>query len=192
MNKRIDEELPLTGQIDLLPNKHRGKVIGDRIKEARAGKVLPGKVLPGKVLPGPAVLQAATAALYRITEKKPIDTGDFKALQFLHEALRDYLYEDIPLHRALCIENEGGRPRVTDTSAFLVKALDREIEEQIKRGCDFNIGMARDRVAKKEGVSASKVEKAWLKCGDGRDGWKRRNAELWDRVEEQRKKKTKK
>jgi hypothetical protein len=178
MNKRIDEEPPFTGQIDLVPSKHRGEVIENKITKARAGKVLSGK----------GMLQAATVALYLVTEKKPIDTGDFKALQFLHKALRDHLYEGIPLGRALCIEDEGGRPEVVDTSAFLVKAMDREIEEQIKQGGGFSIGMARDRVAKKEGVSASQVEKAWLKY-HGEDHWKERNRELWKHVEEQRKKK---
>jgi hypothetical protein len=177
MTRRIDEEPPLTGQIDLVSNKHRGKVIEDKITKAKGGNVLSGK----------AMLQAATMALYLITEKKPIDTGDFKALQFLHKALRDHLYDGIHLPRALCIENEGGRPKVADTSAFLVVAMDREIEEQIKRGGDFSIERARERVAKEEGVSASQVEKAWLKY-HGEHHWKERNRELWKRVEEQRKK----
>ncbi|MBA4143370.1 MAG: hypothetical protein H0X43_10310 [Nitrosospira sp.] len=154
-NNKEPEEPPLTGQIDLVPNKHRGKVIGDKIKEARAGDVLAGK----------ATLQAATAALYLITKKKPIDAGDFEALRFLHKALQDYLYDGIDLHRALCIENEGGRPRERDTSIFLAIAMDREIDEQLKRGDELSIERALDRVAREGKVSASQAEKAWLDHG---------------------------
>ena len=147
-------EITSIEQLDFSPKeKHREEVVQKKINSAKEGDELSGR----------AILQNAATALYLITENKPIDRGDIAALR-LYEALRDYLDKDIPIERALCIENEvRGRPRKVDTSIYIVLAMDHELDNQLKRGDDFSIERAMEHVENEEGVSVSTVEKAWAK-----------------------------
>ena len=165
-------EMTLIEQLDFSPKeKHREEVVRKKIDSAKEGNELSGR----------AILQDAATALYLITKNKPIDRGEYVGLRFIHEALRDYLDKDIPIERALCIENEGrGRPRKVDVSIFLVLEMDREIDKQLKRGEELSIERATERVANEESVSASLVNKAWLKYG-GKGGYERRKKLLNER-----------
>jgi len=154
-SKNKSTEITSIEQLDFSPKeRHREGVVEKKIDSAKEGNELSGR----------AILQDAATALYLITENKPIDRGDIAALRFIHEALRDYLDKDIPIERALCIENEvRGRPRKVDTSIYIVLAMDHELDNQLKRGDDFSIERAMEHVANQEGISVSTVEKAWAK-----------------------------
>jgi hypothetical protein len=169
MTEQIDEESPLTGQIDLASKaRHRRIVIKKKIDQAERGDELSGK----------AVLQAAAAAIYLVTEKKPIDDGDIEALRFVHKAFLLYLNERVQLEKALGIANEvRGRPKKVDISIFLALAMDRELDAQLKRGEEKVIKRAKKRVSVEHEASLSTVEKAWEAHG-GEKGHEMRKALL--------------
>ena len=106
-------------------DKYLKKQVEDLVRQARAGDVLSAK----------SVLRGAMVALSHVIDGDPTNPAGIESLKFLHDCIRDFLVEEIPLERSFCIEKSGGAPKKNKLgeAVFLVLEVDDEIDRQVSR-----------------------------------------------------------
>lgn len=127
------------------------------------------------------VLREAMTSIGHIVDGHITTPSQILALKFLHDSLKEYLINDVPLENAFCVDKSSGGQRVDihGEDVFYILRIDDEISKQIRLTGETNIKVCLKRVANQLSdingkVSAARLKLAWDRLGS-LEGYKARN-----------------
>ena len=77
----------------------------------KQAEVLAGQAKAGDVLAANQILRNAMAALSHVVAGNSVNSSGREALKFLHDCIRGFLVDELPIERAFCIEKSQGAPK---------------------------------------------------------------------------------
>lgn len=127
------------------------------------------------------VLFEAMAALSHVVDGHQINKPQIESLKFVHDSLREFLLNDVPLDNAFCVDKATGGQRsdVHGEDLFYILKIDDEVRKQLSLTGHANIKNSLKHVAnelsrKNGNVSPGRLKQAWDRLG-ALEGYKLRN-----------------
>lgn len=123
------------------------------IKAAKGGKHQSGREIIGRSL----------EALAKAISGEKLNEADILVIDYLRTGIHDFLMDDIPLDRALLVENiNGGRPPIpVNVLHEIFGEISKEAERLKNDGQSKPITMAQQTVARRRGITARKARDIW-------------------------------
>lgn len=147
----------------------------------KQAEVLAGQARAGDVLAANELLRNAMAALSHVVDGNSINAAGIESLKFLHDCIRGFLIDKIPIERAFCIEKSHGAPKKSRHGevVFMVLKVDDEIARQVSSGVPINVCDAIMKAATgikrptQRAIPIATVRAAWASLG-GLKGYQKR------------------
>jgi len=135
----------------------------------------------GGLLEARKVLLEAMVSLSHIIDGHSVTQAQIQSLKFVHESLKEFLLNDVPLENAFCVDKTAGGQRsdVHGEDVFYILKIDDEVTKQLSLTGNPNIKNSLKHVAAQLSSNTSKVspgrlKQAWERLGS-LDGYELRN-----------------